>query len=140
MATALQRYDGQTSLYFQALASLARSSGDGRPTTPIIARVPARPDPSVGRPHALTARDKGAEPALTHSPRAVADCPATTSSSLRLDPSPDHELDTFVDNLARRIASLDALAVSTAKHLLSRHTPTPRTSPRPSQHSPMPLS
>jgi len=34
---------------------------------------------------------------------------------------PDQELDAFVDTLARRIASFDAAAVSTAKRLLSRH-------------------
>ena len=35
---------------------------------------------------------------------------------------PDAKLDAFVDTLARRIASFDAAAVSTAKRLLSRHT------------------
>jgi enoyl-CoA hydratase/carnithine racemase len=35
---------------------------------------------------------------------------------------PDRELDAFVDALARRIASFDAAAVSTAKRLLNRHT------------------
>jgi enoyl-CoA hydratase/carnithine racemase len=34
---------------------------------------------------------------------------------------PDRDLDAFVDALARRIASFDALAVSTAKRLLNRH-------------------
>jgi enoyl-CoA hydratase/carnithine racemase len=34
---------------------------------------------------------------------------------------PDRDLDAFVDTLARRIASFDALAVSTAKRLLNRH-------------------
>jgi enoyl-CoA hydratase/carnithine racemase len=34
---------------------------------------------------------------------------------------PDGDLDAFVDVLARRIASFDALAVSTAKRLLNRH-------------------
>lgn len=35
---------------------------------------------------------------------------------------PDAELDEFVDRLARRIADFDAVAVSTAKRLLSRRT------------------
>ena len=35
---------------------------------------------------------------------------------------PDRDLDAFVDTLARRIASFDASAVSTAKRLISRHT------------------
>jgi len=34
---------------------------------------------------------------------------------------PDHELDGYVDTLARRIASFDPQAVSTAKRLLNRH-------------------
>jgi len=34
---------------------------------------------------------------------------------------PDRDLDLFVDRLARRVASFDALAVSTAKRLLNRH-------------------